>query len=404
MRITTNQLYQNSLNGILDAQKRLVRAQDVLVKQTNILKPSDDPAAATKVVRLNEDLARLDQFEKNTILLENSLENKDVVLNNIHSSMGRARNLTLQAGNGALAKQDREAIAIELEQIKEELFDMYNSKNGQGEYIFSGSKSSEPAFIQGSDGQYEYQGNENVKKIQISESLKIASGVPGSGFAIFENTDSRSTISIDAASTATGSYRVNSGDQFEAFHRQNYATIPATNNEFNIVLTAADAYEVQDNAGAVLETGNLSSENKLNFKGLEFTVNGNAGDELHFSLDAPNKDNTLNSLTQLIDKLRGAETLNESYYSEINAAVYSIDESMGNVSAARSEIGGRLNVVTSVNLSNLDQEINLKEAKAKISEVDFAEAITELQKQEVALQAANQTFSKVTGLTLFNFL
>ncbi|AWB67947.1 flagellar hook-associated protein 3 [Saccharobesus litoralis] len=407
MRITTNQLYQNSVNGILETQKKLVRAQDVLIKQSNVLKPSDDPAAATKIVRLDEDLARLEQFEKNTILLENSLENKEVVLGNIHGSMQRARTLAIQAGNGAMNDQDRRAMASELEQIRDELFDLFNSKNGQGEYIFSGSKSSDPAFVKTSNG-YEYQGDENVKKIQISETLKLDSGVPGSGFAIFEDTEARSTLSIDtASSTASGSYSVFSSDQFEAYHKSNYVAVPPNpvgSNDYSVVLTSPSVYEVRDNGGTVLDSGNLDSENKFVYAGLQFQINGTTGDQLNFTLDQPNKENTLNSLTSLINTMNNAENTSDDYFEELKSAIYSFDRSMENVSSARSQIGGRLNVVSSVNLSNLDQEINLKEARAKIEEVDFSEAITELQKQETALTVANQTFSKVTGLSLFNFL
>jgi flagellar hook-associated protein 3 FlgL len=112
----------------------------------------------------------------------------------------------------------------------------------------------------------------------------------------------------------------------------------------------------------------------------------------------------LNTLTDLIESLNTSETQTEDLNELVQSSIFSFDNAMQSVSAGRSEVGGRLNVVSNVNLANIDQQINLKEAKAKISEVDFAEAISDLQRHETALQAANQTFGKVTGLTLFNFI
>ena len=67
-------------------------------------------------------------------------------------------------------------------------------------------------------------------------------------------------------------------------------------------------------------------------------------------------------------------------------------------------LGGKLNVAQSVFASNLDLEISNKTARANIEEVDYAEAVSELSKQEAALQAAQATFAKVTGLSLFDYI
>ena len=69
-----------------------------------------------------------------------------------------------------------------------------------------------------------------------------------------------------------------------------------------------------------------------------------------------------------------------------------------------SEIGGRVNVANSVLSSNLDLEIVNKSARANIEDVDYAEAVSELSRQETALQAAQATFARVTGTSLFDFI
>jgi flagellar hook-associated protein 3 FlgL len=71
---------------------------------------------------------------------------------------------------------------------------------------------------------------------------------------------------------------------------------------------------------------------------------------------------------------------------------------------AISEIGGRGNVADSVLASNLDLEIANRSARSNIEDVDYAVAVSELSRQETALQAAQATFARVTGTSLFDFI
>jgi flagellar hook-associated protein 3 FlgL len=75
-----------------------------------------------------------------------------------------------------------------------------------------------------------------------------------------------------------------------------------------------------------------------------------------------------------------------------------------NVDGSLANLGGRLNVVDSVFNTNADLLITNQQYKADISEVDLAAALTEIKRQEVALQAASQTFQKVNATTLFDYL
>jgi len=46
----------------------------------------------------------------------------------------------------------------------------------------------------------------------------------------------------------------------------------------------------------------------------------------------------------------------------------------------------------------------MKTVLSATEDVDYAEAITQLNQQSVSLQAAQQTFSQVKKLSLFNYL
>ena len=53
---------------------------------------------------------------------------------------------------------------------------------------------------------------------------------------------------------------------------------------------------------------------------------------------------------------------------------------------------------------HLDSEVNIASGKSSIEDLDFAKAITDFEQAQIALQASQQAFSKVQGLSLFNYI
>ena len=70
MRVTFNSKFNQGLDGILNTQKRLLRAQDQMIKQTKILTPADDPSGSAKVLGVGQNLSQLSQFEQNGIAVK----------------------------------------------------------------------------------------------------------------------------------------------------------------------------------------------------------------------------------------------------------------------------------------------------------------------------------------------
>lgn len=407
MRITTNMIYSRSVDNILDTQKRLLQASETLNTQSDINKPSDDPTGASQVIRYDEDLAKINQYQENSISLQASLTDQETALKSMNDALNRANTLALQGGNGALSQADRTAIASQLDQINAELADLMNSKNSQGDYIFSGTRSDTMPFVQDSSGQYIYQGNQSVNKIQISETLKLENGIAGGGAAIFENVATRERAEMLASSTANGSIRVASANVFDDFHHSEYVNIPPApigSNNYSMVLTASDQYQIENADGDVLQNGEFTAGEKVTFNGLEINFEGSLNDRLDFALEPRSNGNILNVLTNLSESLRNSETTDLALTDEIQAAMFAIEQTQDSMSSARSQIGGRMNVMDSVELTQEDLKINIQEARANISEADLATAITELQRQETAYQISNTTFGRISGLSLFNFI
>ena len=88
----------------------------------------------------------------------------------------------------------------------------------------------------------------------------------------------------------------------------------------------------------------------------------------------------------------------------ISDTITQVTSSASNIDSFLSSIGGRVNVLDSVFGTNEDLTINNKSYRADLSEVDYAAALTEITKQEIALEAISNTFVKVSGVSLFDYI
>jgi flagellar hook-associated protein 3 FlgL len=181
--------------------------------------------------------------------------------------------------------------------------------------------------------------------------------------------------------------------------------VTAANNQFRVTILSATQAQISNvGTAAVLDTVNFTSGTPFLFNGLEFDIEGTTGNTVDFQLATPKKQNIAETLNNFVTALSDSTLSDAAFNEALEDAITGADNSLSSVANGISEIGGRGNITDAVFASNLDLEIANKTARSNIEEVDYAEAISELSRQEAALQAAQATFSKVTGTSLFDFI
>jgi flagellar hook-associated protein 3 FlgL len=407
MRISTGQLYDRSIQAVLDNQKDLSDIQQQLSSGKKLLRPSDDPVGAAQVIRLTEEIDLIAQYKKNSNLLTNSLEQEETVLSSVNNAINRARVLMIQSGNGIIGAGDRKAIAIEVGQIRDQVFDLMNSRNSNGEYIFAGFQSASPAFsfnASATGNKYAFEGDGGENEIQVSDTTSLQ--MNNSGRDVFENVLARLKSTITGSVGATSaSLEVPVQSAFDKFYKNNYDAVNAANNEFQVsIISATQAQIINVGSGVVQDTVDFSSGSAFVYKGIEFNIAGTAGDTVNFQLDSPKKKNIAETLNDFVNALKNKDISDGDFDGALSDALVGVDNSLTSMANAISEIGGRVNVADAVLASNLDLEIANKSARSNIQDVDYAVAVSELSRQETALQAAQATFARVTGTSLFDFI
>lgn len=138
MRVTQMMLANNTLRNVSKSYDKLGTYQQQLATGKKIHRPSEDPVVAMKGMHYRTSLTEIEQFQRNLSEAYTWMENSESALNHTTNVLQRARELVVQAKNGTLGQEDRQAIAREIEQLKKDLVQVANTKVA-GKYIFNGT-------------------------------------------------------------------------------------------------------------------------------------------------------------------------------------------------------------------------------------------------------------------------
>ncbi|MEL0631906.1 flagellar hook-associated protein FlgL [Pseudoalteromonas carrageenovora] len=417
MRLSNNLMYQNNINKILDNQQSVANAQEQVTTGEKYLTTSEAPAAISQGMLYSNKIQTNEQYTKNIAQLSGRLETEETILQSINTNIQQAQELTIQAGNGAYTQDDLESIAAELSEIQKTLVNLMNTRSEDGKFIFSGYQdSTQPYQFDSTAGEYTYNGDQGQHAITIAEGVSIKSS--DNGFDTFEKTDARlnvesNTASVSGSITAASVY-VDGQTEFDNFHQANYNADPtavATANTYNVVVTPGatvddpDTYEILRDGVSLnpAQVGEVTDE-PIDFAGMKIEFEGTAPGQLDFSLEKPGKENVLNTLQSLITGLNEGTLEGDDFQEVLADGLVQLQNASEQVVYTQASLGGRMNAVDSVSDSNLAQDIQNKSNLSDLVEVDMAEAISELTKQETALQASQATFGRLTNLSLFDYL
>lgn len=180
MRISTQTLFDNGAARIAEAQAALNKTQQQVASDRRILTPSDDPVAATRALELTQSQSLNTQYGTNRGYAKDSLAAVDSTLSSVTDLLQEAKTAAISAGNPMLSDSDRAAIATSLQSSLGLLMGWANTRDGQGNYVFSGFQTSTPPFVQTATG-VQYQGDQGQRLIQVDATRQMAISSPGQG-------------------------------------------------------------------------------------------------------------------------------------------------------------------------------------------------------------------------------
>src|SRR5690554_1785290 len=185
MRISTVQIFTNNVDNISKANNDLFRTQQQIATGKRVLQPSDDPLASAQIIKLKKEVARNDQFQGNIDVSRRRLELEEITLDQLNNINIRLREISIQAGSTVLSAADRQTLATEVEEMTKQMLGLMNTKDVQGEYLFSGYQGEQKTYEYNQDSKrYQFMGDDGRRMIQIGPDNRIAS--TDSGLELFE--------------------------------------------------------------------------------------------------------------------------------------------------------------------------------------------------------------------------
>ena len=184
MRISTGQLHNMGLNSILEQQAKLINIQQQLASGKRLLEPSDDPSAAASILNIDQSLKITEQYQGNIDTARSRQNIQEETLIGINDIMHRVRELAIQGNKSTLTSVDRASIATEVRENLDALLALSNTRDSNGEYLFSGYQGTTQPFSVDASGNYIYSGDNGQRFLQIGTGRQVA--VSDSGVDVFQ--------------------------------------------------------------------------------------------------------------------------------------------------------------------------------------------------------------------------
>ncbi|MGS2778886.1 flagellar hook-associated protein FlgL [Robertmurraya sp. GLU-23] len=172
MRVTQGMLASNSLRNLSNSYTQMGKFQDQLSTGKKITKPSDDPVVAMKGMYYRSNLTEVEQYKRNLSESYLWMENSEAGVEHVNEALQRVRELTIQGSNGTLSETDKQAIAREVDQIKQDIMNVANTQVA-GRYIFNGTNTTNPPVAEGGDNAPQVTLNTNDYMIEVSRGVSL---------------------------------------------------------------------------------------------------------------------------------------------------------------------------------------------------------------------------------------
>ncbi len=400
MRISTDQMQQQAVNLMLDQQAALAKTQQQVATGRRLATPADDPAAAAQALDLEQARQTIGQYQKNADVARGRLSLEEGTLAGMDDVLQRLRELAVQGSNDTQTAASRAFIARETRELLGQLVTMANTRDANGEHIFAGYSGATQPFSQSASGSVAYSGDAGSRFLQIGATRQVATGDSGQDvFRAIRN--GNGTFQVNSASGNSGTGIIDSGS----------VTDPASYvaNNFRIQFTSTTTYDIiNDTTSTTVASGqSYTSGAAIGFNGLQVTITGQPSATDSFTVKpSTNQDlfATALSLTTALESGAVGGTGLAQFHNAMNRFLTDTDQAQNHLLDFRARIGARLSAIDSQKDINDGFSLQLTQSVSQLHDLDYASAIATLNTQLTALEAAQQVFARIQGLSLFNFL
>ncbi len=387
MRITNEMTNRMLSTYILQNQAACYDLQEQISSGKRILRPSDDPSGFDVASRLHNDARSTTQFVKNATALDQDLKTTDGKLQEITDILHRASEIIVNGSDGTQSPANLTAMGQEVNELLEDLVRIANS-NPQGDYIFSGLRTTEPAYsiTRDANGQITnvtYEGSQETRQTEIDSGVYVQANVPGSDLTASQAVFQSSEVDLFADLIHLRD-RLEAGQNLVA--AQSYTADAATDT-----LTMTQGYAT-GSAITLASTGTLPGG--LSAATTYYVIRVS-------DTQVQLADSLTNARAGIAIDITDAGTGDQTITQE---ALMENTRDLDHILQILTSIGAREERVTTTIKAQTTRQLDIGSSLEDVESVDVAAAVTELSSRKLAYQAALQVTSSLMDVSLLNYI
>ena len=396
MRVTQRNIQDSWIQNIQNRLNSLNTVNQQIGTGKRVELPSDDPSGANQIVRIEDVVARNQQYLRNideAISVQGMAES---AMGQVADRLVRARGLAVEGASdgsnstsGALG-----AMGAEVDGIIGSVLQLAGSTY-RGEYLFSGTAGETIPY---EDGQYSYQGDSNLLRVNTGTGQTVAVNLPGD--LAFRETEARSEQPLADPLTLAADLTFSASDGTLTSN----VTLPAAGGPYAPadVATVINA-QFQDD-GVNLEArvnadGTLSIAIADTQAGGEITLTDGPDGGLADVLSIP--PGTKNVFTALSDLKAAFESQDVS---EVGKQLGRLDRLLDAVTSQRGQLGSRTRNLGFARDRLENYNVTSQTLKESIEGVDLPQAVMRLTAEEQAYQTSLAAGARIFNISIIDFL
>ena len=399
MRISTSAMHYKALQTMLAQQATLSKTQNQIALGRRVVSPADDPVASVHIMELQRALQESEQYGANSNMATNRLTLEEQALQDIGTLLQGVSERAVQGNTDSVDPNSRKMIAMELRGRLNELMDIANRRDANGEYLFSGFSASAQPFVRTGVTSVNYVGDQNSRQLQIGPNQKVADS--HSGYEVFVDiSEGNGVFTTDAGAANTGNGIIANGSV------ANMAQWVPDDYTIRFV-DAVGNYEVLDSGGVQVTTGTYAANSSIAFNGVSINMTGTPAMNDTFTVSRSRSEDIFTTMNELIATLESnpiTDPQRAQFHTDMANAIQQLQQSGDHLLGVRAEVGTRLSTLENAENSREDLNVELKNMTSELRDLDYAEAITRMNQQLMGLEAAQASYSRISQLSLFDYL
>lgn len=401
MRVTQQALQDSWIQSIQGRLGSIDRINKQIGSGSRVAKPADDPSGANRIVRIEELVARGEQYLRNIEEALGVQRATESALNQAYEGLVRVKSLAVSGANDASDPTSGSllSMAAEVEGIKTSLLQVALSQY-QGEYLFTGTAGDVAPFDAGGGA---YRGDANMLHVNMGNGQTVAVNLPGD--IAFREPEVRGETALPDILTLGSDLVFEIGDgsariTVTVMADQTGDGVPDPYTRQALVDTIQTQFQQAD---LNLET-RASADGFFSFaiansaEGGEITVSDPSGDLAAVLGISPGTKNVFG----LLDDLQAAMESQDSR--RVAAFLDRIDRALDSLVGERGRLGSRQRNLEFARSRLVSLNVTNETLRAEIEGVDIPEAVTKLTAEEQAYQIALAAGARIFNVSILDFL